>query len=192
MLLLRNARAGSPAVRFRSALRAGLAATALVALAGPAEAQILAMTRAPGADPVELEAKAWDLVQREGKYRKAARTYIEAATLRGETDPVAIENMRLAANLYFFSGDESKAQSIMLKAGEAALAIGDVEGAANRFLDAAWVAVDRGDARFAIQTSQRARLLMASPLLDGDTRREVLERIRISPDAEQQIIAAGR
>lgn len=109
-------------------------------------------------------------------FPEAVKMYHEAAELRGES-PEAVQDLIQAAHLSFYLGDESAAIAGLAKAGRAARSWDDVLTAADAFLDAAWVAQDRGWARQAIRLAAEAEELSHSHLISSAHRHQILERI---------------
>ncbi len=158
-------------------------AGALILLALPASAQTLAMNTAnTDEEAAALEAEAKALHDQPKEYRQAAELYLDAASLRAIGDPLHVTDQVMAARLLYYAGEESRAQAVMARAGEDALAAGDVVTAATAMLDAAWIALQREDGRTVLDLAERAELLMASPLVEADVRKAILDRIDRNAD----------
>ncbi len=111
-------------------------------------------------------------------FKEAARYYETAATLRPAGDCQGVRDMVEASRIRYYLGDEGKAQSLLQDAGDIALQYGDVHTAAKAFLDAAWIARQRGQHASVVQTLlARAQKLAQSPLLDAGDRDALLGRI---------------
>jgi len=129
----------------------------------------------------EMERRAGDVLDGgrfEGRgWERAAGLYISAAELRGSADPRSADNLRLAGYLQYYRGRTKSAVTSLTQAGEAFLALGDVERAAEAFIDAAWVA-DAADMQAeARELSERGRLLARSPLLAAEERTALVRRL---------------
>jgi hypothetical protein len=109
-------------------------------------------------------------------YKTAARLYERAAALRGD-DPRAVQSWRMASWLYSHAGDLGSARVAMERAAERAAGVGDVEQAANSYVDAVLIALTdhRGDRVTGLL--RRTRALLGSPVLPADSRAAVLRRI---------------
>lgn len=112
-------------------------------------------------------------------FDRAADRYREAADLYGDLN--AVEPLRMAARLAYYTGDHSRAYRDFVEAGETALAFGDVVRAASSFLDAAWIAREKDQSAQAVALLSRAEKLAQSPLIATADRRALTGRI-----AEQQ------
>ena len=90
---------------------------------------------------VELESEAFKLHDQPDRWAYAADLYLAAAQLREDEDPrAAQEDLLLAANLSYETGNTAGAIAALEGAASRALASGDVGRAAGIFADAAWVA----------------------------------------------------
>lgn len=124
-----------------------------------------------------LEAAAVILQEKPRHYLEAARLYRRAAMLRGD-DTAAVTNFRKAAWLFSAFGDNGAAQVMMEKAAECATRVGDVERAANAYVDAAVIAVASGRKDRLPSLLDRTQALLSSPLLSEDGRANIMQRIQ--------------
>jgi hypothetical protein len=139
------------------------------------EAEATRLTRDNArADTLESWAVRYYNVPRE--WRRAAQYQERSAALRGD-DPRAAESWRLAAWLYMGAKDPGYARFMMKHAAEHAAANGNVELAANSYIDAAVLAIGAGREGEAPQLVHKARAVLDSPLLPADRRATILERI---------------
>lgn len=116
-------------------------------------------------------------------FEESAKYWETAAKLRPAGDRQAVRDMVNASRVRYYLGDKGKAQSLLEDAGEIAMAYGDVPTAARSFLDAAWIAQDRGRQKLVVQDLvSRAKKLAQSPLLDAVQRDALLGRIAASSD----------
>lgn len=115
-------------------------------------------------------------------FNEAAKYWEKAAALRPAGDCQAVQDMVEASRLRYYLGDEGKAQSLLEDAGEVAWTYGDVATAARAFLDAAWIAQERGQATVVHTLISRAKKLAQSPLLTVDQREALLGRILAEAD----------
>lgn len=168
------------------AVRGVVFSAALIAAAMPVTAQHSATAGSAAPDALVARATAW--IDDADRRDDAARLLVEAAELRPASDPRVAEELTAAARLFFYAGDHARAQRTMERAGETALANGDVVAAAHALLDAAWIAREHGTTMKVRENALRARRLMGSPLVDQGTRESVLRRIRSSPSL---VVAAG-
>lgn len=127
-----------------------------------------------------LEAEALTLYAKPSKFFVAARLHRRAGVLRGE-DPRAVESFRSAAWMYSAAGDNSIAREMMEKAAERASVVGDVEKAANAYIDASLLAIASGREDKVPALLGRMRAVLVSPLLTADRRGSILQRIGDTP-----------
>ncbi|MEQ1856353.1 MAG: hypothetical protein ABL963_07780 [Longimicrobiales bacterium] len=138
----------------------------------------------PPAAAEEMESLAYDMILAGRGWEQAAGLYLRAAAMRGAADPRSATDVRLAGYIYFYKGRPQAAVTSLTGAGEAYLALGDVEGAAETFIDAAWVAAKVGMTAEARGLADRARLLTRSPLLEPSARFGLAERLGATPGTE--------
>ena len=115
---------------------------------------------------------------------EAARLHRRAAALRAD-DPRAVESWRLAAWAYSAAGDQGVARTMMEKAAERAAAAGDVESAANSYIDATLIALEGMRSDRVPDLIRKTRVLASSPLLSADRRASILRRIGEAPPLAQ-------
>ena len=127
-----------------------------------------------------LEARARTMYSAPWLYVDAARLHRRAAGIRG-SDPRAIASLRSAAWLYSVAGKYGVARGVMEDAAERAKAVGDVESAANSYIDAAFLAIADGRADQVSGILTRTRSVLRSPLLSDVQRASILQRIGESP-----------
>ncbi len=159
-------------------------ATAATLLAVSTQAQIQAQDAFAALDVAvrpaaaeEMESLAYDLVVGGRGWDQAAGLYRRAAAMRGIGDPIRADNLRISGYIEFYRRRPHAAVTSLTEAGEAFLALGDVERAAESFIDGAWVAVQSGMSIPALELSERARLLSRSPLLDAEERFALARRL---------------
>lgn len=135
-------------------------------------------TANPEADAIAREAA--DRYGTPKRWREAARLHRRAAEIHGD-DAQAVPQLRMAAWLYSASGDLASARSMMERAGDRAAAVGDIDAAANAYVDAALFAIEEGRDDRLPALVQRARVLADAPLLPQTRRAAILQRIDGSP-----------
>lgn len=128
----------------------------------------------------ELEAMAYDMILVQRNWDEAAGLYRRAAELRGSSDARAAMDLRLAGYIYFYSGRIPAAMSSQTQSGEAFLALGDVAGAAEAFIDGAWVAAKSDMPAEAAALGARAHLLTRSPILPTAERFALARRLGVT------------
>jgi hypothetical protein len=128
-------------------------------------------------EATRLEADALSLSESPADLGKAADLFRQAAGLRPAGDPVAVRDLVQAARFSFYSGKRDRALKDFAAAAESALRVGDVLGAAESFLDAAWVAQQVLDGTQALRYALRAQELAASPLLNETDRARLMSRL---------------
>jgi len=131
-------------------------------------------------DPVVLESQAQAFFATPKRYADAAKLYLRAAEIRVAGDPQRITDLMMASRLSYYTGNATRAWEIMERAGEEALAAGDVISAANAFVDASFLAKAAGARTPVIELARRAQLLTSSPLLETAQREAILSRIGVS------------
>jgi len=127
-----------------------------------------------------LRAQATAIFSDRTRYGQAAELLQQSSALTPVEDPARADDLRVAANLLYYTGAVSEAQDVMIQAAEAALARGDVVTAANAFLDAAWLAAMRHGTSQARDLASRALHLAASPYLTNDQREAIRKRIALA------------
>lgn len=174
---------------------AALMAITVLALGAPARQAAAAPVAGPDAETVEraheLVIQARQLSENFQEYHAASKLYRKAAQLYGN-EVEAAEAWAMAGTLAFYSGD-NRASSDLTRAGEIALTYGRVHFAAKSFLDAAWVAHDRGMNRTALALATRGYRLAGSPLLAEADRRALQSRVvgtelGEAADAAEQVV----
>lgn len=149
----------------------------LVAVPAHAQSTRFASATTDPSRAVELESRAAALYNAPNKFREAARLHEEAAGLRAADDEMKVENLRQAARLYYYTGAKRQAWVAMERAGDAALAAGDVVNAASSYLDAAFLFRAGKQAADVQRMIRKAQLLTNSPLLSAQDRASILGRI---------------
>jgi hypothetical protein len=113
-------------------------------------------------------------------YIDAARLHRRAAGMRGN-DPRAVASFRSAAWLYSIAGQHNVAKSMMEEAADRAKSVGDIEGAANSYIDAAFLAIASGREDQVPTILSRTHAVLKSPLLTQERRASILQRIGDAP-----------
>lgn len=126
------------------------------------------------------------------RWSDAARLHRRSAEFRAAEDPLGSQCLSEAAALVYAAGDRSAARSDMVKAAERALVRGDLRGAANAYLDAAWIAQEQKKTNQVWEFGHRAEILAASPLLSESDRGAILRRIERAPLAIRATIRAAK
>lgn len=123
-----------------------------------------------------LDERARSLYAHPHRYIDAARLHRRAAAIRGN-DPRAVASFRSAAWLYSVAGMNGVAREMMESAADRAKTVGDVESAANTYIDAAFLAIADGREDQVPGLLSRMHTVMRSPLLPEDRRASILKRI---------------
>lgn len=169
-------------INARYLIQAGAALFTICAIPGAAAAQHsldpVRVTAAARAEKLLAEAAA--LPTMTNQFRKAARLYEESATVRTVGDSLTPFCLRTAAYYRYYSGDTRESATLMERAAKHSVALGDVVGAANAYIDAALIAGEFQDVARSKKLSDRAEQLMTSPQLD-EAQRSLL-RGRITGD----------
>jgi hypothetical protein len=168
-----------------------LAFLAIIATSAAASHQIQAQDAFVALDvsvrPVDAEAmeqRAHDVILTGHGWEEAVGLYSRAAELRGTDDVKSAGNMRLAGYIHYYRGRPQSSVLELTQAGEAFLALGDVEGAAESLIDGAWVAMQAGMSAQALDLAERARRLTRSPLLQPEERSALARRLGTPPSSE--------
>ena len=149
-----------------------LVMTAAVAVPSDVQSQ-----SSPGAQrAAELESEASRLHNQPRRWAYAADLYLAAVQLREDEDPQAQENLVLAANLGYQTGDVAGTIAALESAASRTLASGDVVRAADIFADAAWVAQKAGLRIEQRRLTHRVAELADSSELTGAERNQILSR----------------
>jgi tetratricopeptide (TPR) repeat protein len=157
---------------------AALVAAAMSVAAADANAQTrFASNDGNVAEAARLEAKAATLYHAPKRFNEAARLHERAAELRPVGDAQQIENLRQAARLYHYAGNDAKARETMHRAADTALATGHVVAAASTYLDAAFLYRRAGMTEQMNELIRKARLLTNSPALSSQERESILVRL---------------
>jgi hypothetical protein len=154
-------------------------AVIILTLVAPANAQSV-RARESHTPPVtraeELYQRAVALYDKPSQFREAAQLLIASARLRSPDDPAAFTSLWMAGRLYSAARDRRNAQRTLEEAARLALGNGEVVEAANAFLDAAFIAVDRRDDG-ALELVVLAQRLATSSHLQNGQREAILKRI---------------
>jgi len=132
----------------------------------------------------EMEQRARDLMLGGRGWEQAAGLYSRAAELRGTDDVKGADDIRLAGYIHYYRGRSQASVLVLTQAGEAFLALGDVEAAAAALIDGAWVATQAGMSTQALDLAERARRLTRSPLLQPEERSALARRLGAPPSSE--------
>ena len=164
----------------RNVLMAGGMLMAVAAAPGSATAQqklppVRVTASVQYADDLALRAES--LSTQITQFKKAAELFERSAEVRAPGDARAVTCLRSAATLRYNSGNKRKGLGLMEKAADRAIRLGDVVIAAHSYIDAAVIASELRQGERALDLSQRAALLVKSPLLSDAQRSALLERM---------------
>ena len=185
----------------RPTTRALLSTSAvLAALAVPAAARAQQQphklaevsARLTRADLLDARAEAYEQSGRTRHFGRAARLREQAAGLRAPEDSAAFSSLRKAANLRYGRGEYAAARGLMERAGDQALARGDVYNAASAYADVASLAVETRDPERVRAFVAKSTLLMRSPLLSPSQQNVLQTRIGQLPAAALEVATATR
>lgn len=154
----------------------GMAVAALMALPGAGEAQSLRLSGdVEKAESHEAEAR--KQMESRARWDRAAWNFRRAANLRATGDPATVDNFAMAGRLSYYLEDHAQAMRDMENAAAHALTAGDIAGAANFLMDAAWLAAQDGRREQAELLAGRAGLLAGAPAFGESKRGELLARL---------------
>jgi hypothetical protein len=163
---------------------------ALVLLSGPSS-PTAALIPTPGADQEKqekqekqskadrLESKAMGLLA-EGDtdyWTTAANLLEESARLRSDENMSRATSLKLAANLYCWSGDREKARALFQESAEQAYELGEGAFAAHTFMDAALLSATLQMGRHTVEAAQMAEQIAAAPDLTQAERESIRSRL---------------
>jgi len=154
----------------------GILAAQLALTPARVEVTALATTTRDNARADTLEELGARYSSTPGQWQKAARYFEQAATLRGD-DGRAVTNLVTAASLYDAAGNSAHARSTMERAAKRAAAMGDVERAANAYVDAAFLAVAAKRIDLVPKLLRQTHAVLDSPKMPPERRDAILRRI---------------
>lgn len=157
-----------------------LVPTALLAIAGmpaPAPAQQHLPTLVASARADSVHTAGLMRAETTHRWRDAARLHRESARLRELGDAQAFRCFKTAAHLSYAANDPMGARNDMKRAAARALQRGDLEQAAQAYVDVAWLAQQQGKLGEVWTFGTQAEVLAASPRLSAAERAGVLKRI---------------
>ncbi|HSM37210.1 MAG TPA: hypothetical protein VK837_12490 [Longimicrobiales bacterium] len=125
-------------------------------------------------------------------FYQAAIAYKDAALYRRSTDVTAIGDLILAGHLLNAAGQQDEAMETLEEAAERARSLGDIERAAQAYLDAAFVAEALEDDDAVQRLGTNAEMLAASPLLSDPQREHILRRLRRARSGEALAVNVAR
>ena len=175
----------------RRLLLTASAVVAVIALPLSARAQMLDPIRVTDAvqKAEKLDAEALSYEQNDwSQLKKAARLREHAAELRTADDPSGTVSLYWAARDRYYSGDQKTARTLMEKAADRAIAMGDVLNAVTAYTEAAYISADIKDGERMRALATKARLLVNSPTLTAEQRLQLRTRLAQS-DAPIGVVA---
>jgi hypothetical protein len=182
----------------RTTFRLLLATAAVTALGLPAGARaqqkldpVRIAAIAQRADQLDAQAAIHEQSGLPWRYSKAARLREQAASLRTPDDPARFTSTRQAAFLRSYVGQTEAAGSLMERAGNQALARGDVFNAATAYIDVAYLAARANDATRLQEFVEKGTLLMRSPLLTPTQHESLRTMVAQATSAPRQVAAAS-
>jgi hypothetical protein len=110
-------------------------------------------------------------------WEQVAELLEKAARLRPEASAKRIENLKMAANLFVWSGNALHARDVFQEAAEEAWDMGDLALAAHTYLDAAVLSAQLKMGRHTIQATRMADQLAASPEMPSADRAAIAYRL---------------
>jgi hypothetical protein len=112
----------------------------------------------------EYEHRAIALHSKPERAAEAARLHRWSAALRSETDPRAVEALAMSAHMFSYAKMPAEARKTMERAAVRALDIGDVQRAAQAYVEAAFFAELESDRGQVTRLGRKALALSESPL----------------------------
>jgi hypothetical protein len=168
-------------------------ATAL-ALPGAARAQqplepVQVSARTTAADKLDARAVTYEESNRRRDWGKAAGLREKAASMRAPEDPRGFKSLQVAAFLRHALDQRPAAVSLMQRAGDQAMARGDVFNAASSYVNVAFIAAEMRDVDRMREYAAKGALLMHSPLLSGSQRETLQRSLATRGDPGRQVAA---
>lgn len=117
--------------------------------------------------------------EKQGEWSKAARLYEQSAGLRTDGDHLGATSYELAGRAYFFNDKPGRASRMWEEAGNRALIVGDVIGAARNYLHAAVAADEKGTRARAADLGWKAYRLTESDLISSQERDLIRSHLEI-------------
>jgi hypothetical protein len=155
------------------------ASSAQVVHAQTAKSQIKS---SPLAQAVVAHERAVELYADPSRAADAARLHLEEASFRTRDDPQAVDALVMAAHMFFYAKRPFSAKRVMEQAAKRALTIGDVNRAAQAYVDAAFLAQKQNNDFEMQRLGRKALLLTNSPQLQPEQRITILRRIQPNTD----------
>lgn len=112
-------------------------------------------------------------------FGQAARLYEQPAGLRSDGDHLGAISYELAGRAYFFSDKPGRASTMWEEAGNRALIVGDVIGAARNYLHAAVAADEKGKRTRAADLGWKAYRLTESDLVSAQERDLIRSHLKV-------------
>ncbi|MGW8267416.1 MAG: hypothetical protein ACWGSQ_13700 [Longimicrobiales bacterium] len=110
-------------------------------------------------------------------WEQAAELLEKSARLRPEASSKRIENLRMAASLFVWTGATLHARDLFEEAAQGASEMGNLALAAHTYLDAAVLSAQLKMGRHTIQAARMADQLAASPDMPAEARQAVVYRL---------------
>ena len=145
--------------------------------------------RTTEADRLDAQAAAYEETGSRRAWSKAAGLREKAAGLRTPEDPRAAKSLETAALIRHALNQRSEAIGLMRRAGDHAIARGDVYRAATAYVNVAFLAAEMRDAERMREYAAKGSLLMHSPLLSAPQRESLQRSLAESPSPARQQVA---
>lgn len=100
--------------------------------------------------------------------------------MRTDGDRLGVTSYSLAARAYFYDGEIGRASRLWEEAGNRALIVGDVLGAARNYLHAAVAAHEKRDSVRSVELGWKAYRLTESDLLSSQERDLIRRHLQVS------------
>lgn len=127
--------------------------------------------------PAELVAMAADLYSIPERFGEAGDLLAEAGRKLAVEDPASVDLLVRGARLQYFGGSLPAALTNMKEAGWRALGQGQVQEAANRYADAALIAIAQQDSKETVKLARIVKLLAQWPGVSFDEAKQIRSRI---------------
>ena len=115
-----------------------------------------------------------------GDWGEAANLYERSAELRVDGDLLGATGFALSGRAYFFDGSPGRASRAWEEAGNRALIVGDVVGAARNFMQAAVAAREKGRETRAVELGWKAYHLTRSEALTARERTMIRQHLEVT------------
>jgi hypothetical protein len=132
---------------------------------------------AQDAGRAQMLMKQADAIQLVREFPRKAKLYEDAAALFPRGDQEGEASLRSAATLQYYLGNHRRAQQLLERAGNEAAYRGDIVAAADAFINATFLALQRESFSDARRLIEHTKVLASAPTLTDGERASIQRRI---------------